>query len=78
LRAFEVGGRCHIEVERRRAQSARLTSGAVTTLKDPEPSSWGPATTAWSAACYLARSGLKVLVLERQPFIGGAAVSRRL
>jgi len=30
------------------------------------------------AACYLARSGLKVLVLERQPYIGGAAVSRRL
>jgi phytoene dehydrogenase-like protein len=27
------------------------------------------------AACYLARSGLKVLVLERQPYIGGAAVS---
>jgi phytoene dehydrogenase-like protein len=30
------------------------------------------------AACYLARAGLKVQVLERQPFIGGAAVSRRL
>ena len=30
------------------------------------------------AACYLARAGLEVLVLERQPFIGGAAVSRRL
>ena len=30
------------------------------------------------AACYLARAGLKVLVLERQPYIGGAAVSRRL
>ena len=30
------------------------------------------------AACYLARSGLKVLVLERQAYIGGAAVSRRL
>jgi phytoene dehydrogenase-like protein len=30
------------------------------------------------AACYLARGGLKVLVLERQPFIGGAAVSRQL
>ncbi len=29
-------------------------------------------------ACYLARAGLKVLVLERQPYIGGAAVSRRL
>ena len=30
------------------------------------------------AACYLARAGLKVLVLERNPFIGGAAVSRKL
>jgi phytoene dehydrogenase-like protein len=30
------------------------------------------------AACYLARVGLKVQVLERNPFIGGAAVSRRL
>jgi phytoene dehydrogenase-like protein len=29
-------------------------------------------------ACYLARAGLKVLVLERQAYIGGAAVSRRL
>ena len=30
------------------------------------------------AACYLARAGLKVLVLERNPYVGGAAVSRRL
>jgi phytoene dehydrogenase-like protein len=30
------------------------------------------------SACYLARAGLKVLVLERNPYIGGAAVSRRL
>jgi phytoene dehydrogenase-like protein len=30
------------------------------------------------AACYLARAGLKVQVLERNPFIGGAALSRRL
>ena len=29
-------------------------------------------------ACYLARAGLKVLVLERNPWIGGAAVSRKL
>ena len=29
-------------------------------------------------ACYLARAGLKVLVLERNHYIGGAAVSRRL
>src|SRR5258708_5031015 len=30
------------------------------------------------AACYLARAGLNMLVLERQAYIGGAAVSRRL
>src|SRR6201996_5871347 len=30
------------------------------------------------AACYLARAGLNVLVLERNPYIGGAAVSRKL
>ncbi|HVO44929.1 MAG TPA: NAD(P)/FAD-dependent oxidoreductase [Steroidobacteraceae bacterium] len=30
------------------------------------------------AACYLARGGLNVLVLERNPYIGGAAVSRSL
>jgi phytoene dehydrogenase-like protein len=30
------------------------------------------------SACYLARSGLKVLVLERNSYIGGAAVSRSL
>ena len=29
-------------------------------------------------ACLLARAGLKVQVLERNPYIGGAAVSRRL
>lgn len=30
------------------------------------------------SACYLARAGLKVLVLERNSYLGGAAVSRRL
>src|SRR6202021_3145905 len=30
------------------------------------------------AACYLARAGLDVLVLERNSYIGGAAVSRQL
>ena len=30
------------------------------------------------AACYLARASLDVLVLERNPYIGGAAVSRQL
>lgn len=30
------------------------------------------------AACYLARAGLKVQVAERNPYIGGAAVSRQL
>src|SRR5215510_9818990 len=29
-------------------------------------------------AAYLAKSGLKVLVLERNPWIGGAAVSREI
>ncbi|MBV9345366.1 MAG: NAD(P)/FAD-dependent oxidoreductase [Gammaproteobacteria bacterium] len=29
-------------------------------------------------ACYLARAGLQVLVLERNTFVGGAAVSRKL
>jgi phytoene dehydrogenase-like protein len=29
-------------------------------------------------ACYLARAGMKVVVLERNAFVGGAAVSRRL
>src|SRR5579862_8116856 len=29
-------------------------------------------------ACYLARAGLQVLVLERNPYVGGAAVSRNL
>jgi len=29
-------------------------------------------------AAYLAKAGLKVLVLERNPYIGGAAVSREL
>jgi len=31
-----------------------------------------------TAACYLARAGLKVLVLERNAYVGGAAVSREL
>jgi phytoene dehydrogenase-like protein len=30
------------------------------------------------AACYLARAGLRVQVLERNPYVGGAAVSRQL
>jgi phytoene dehydrogenase-like protein len=30
------------------------------------------------AACYLARAGLSVLVVERNPYVGGAAVSRQL
>jgi phytoene dehydrogenase-like protein len=31
-----------------------------------------------TAAAYLARAGLDVLVLERNPYIGGAAVSREV
>lgn len=31
-----------------------------------------------TAACYLAKSGLKVLVVERNDYVGGAAVSREL
>jgi len=31
-----------------------------------------------TSACYLARAGLDVVVLERNPYIGGAAVSREL
>src|ERR1700760_1887833 len=30
------------------------------------------------AACYLQRAGLDVLVLERNPYVGGAAISRQL
>ena len=30
------------------------------------------------AACYLARAGLKIVVIEKNPWIGGAAVSREL
>lgn len=30
------------------------------------------------AACYLARAGLKVCVVEKNDWIGGAAVSREL
>jgi len=29
-------------------------------------------------ACYLAKAGLKVCVIERQPFVGGAAISREV
>src|ERR1700687_3840278 len=43
-----------------------------------EPIIGGPGHNGLVAACYLARAGLDVLVLERNPYIGGAAVSRRL
>ena len=31
-----------------------------------------------TTACFLARAGLKVLVVEKNDYIGGAAVSREL
>ena len=31
-----------------------------------------------TTGCYLAKNGLKVIVLEKQPYIGGATVSREL
>ena len=31
-----------------------------------------------TTACYLAKAGLKVIVLERHEYVGGAAVSREL
>ena len=38
--------------------------------------SWsGRATTGWSAAFYLARSGLSTVALERRPFVGGCCVT---
>src|SRR3984885_12865637 len=71
------GGR-HPEVERRHAQSAGLSGAGARTREEPDAIIVGAGHNGLVAACYLARSGLKVLVLERQPYIGGAAVSRRL
>src|ERR1700719_544479 len=71
-------GRCHPEVERRHAQSARLSGSVARTPADLDAVIVGAGHNGLVAACYLARAGLKVLVLERQPYIGGAAVSRRL
>ena len=31
-----------------------------------------------TTACYLAKAGLKVVVVEKQSYVGGAAVSREL
>jgi len=55
-----------------------LSAGAVRTPSDLDAIIVGAGHNGLVAACYLARAGLKVLVLERQPYIGGAAVSRRL
>lgn len=47
-------------------------------VKDPDLIVVGAGHNGLTAACYLARLGLKVLVLERNDYIGGAAVSREL
>ncbi len=62
--------------ERHRAWGDRVSGGAAPA--DLDAIVVGAGHNGLVAACYLARSGLKVLVLERQPYIGGAAVSRRL
>ncbi len=55
-----------------------MSSGASRTPSDLDAIIVGAGHNGLVAACYLARAGLEVLVLERQPYIGGAAVSRRL
>ena len=55
-----------------------MSGGSAKTPADLDAIIVGAGHNGLVAACYLARSGLKVLVLERQPYIGGAAVSRRL
>src|ERR1022692_3780237 len=71
-------GGCDPQVEQRHAQSARLSGNAQRGPQGLDAIIVGAGHNGLVAACYLARAGLKVLVLERMPFIGGAAVSRRL
>src|SRR6202521_3802314 len=55
------------------AAGATTSSGAqAATMASGGPSYW------LVAACYQARAGVEVLVLERNDCVGGAAVSRRL
>jgi phytoene dehydrogenase-like protein len=49
-----------------------LSGGPAKTPADLDAIIVGAGHNGLVAACYLARSGLKVLVLERQPYIGGA------
>ncbi|MGH8140061.1 MAG: phytoene desaturase family protein [Steroidobacteraceae bacterium] len=51
---------------------------ATTSSKRPDAIVVGAGHNGLVAACYLARAGLDVLVLERNAYIGGAAVSRKL
>jgi phytoene dehydrogenase-like protein len=53
-----------------------LSAPAVRPARDWDAVIVGAGHNGLVAACYLARAGLKVLILERQPYIGGAAVSR--
>ena len=77
-KAFEIAVDATLQVERRHAQSAGLSGAAVRSAQDLDAIIVGAGHNGLVAACYLARAGLKVLVLERNPFIGGAAVSRQL
>ena len=78
LKAFRDRRRRDAQVGRRHPQSHRLSAVRWPRASLSTRSSSAPGHNGLVAACYLARAGLKVQVLERMPFIGGAAVSRRL
>ena len=80
-RARQVGAGCRPEQARARifATRARAAGHGQRPAAGAMMRSWSaPATTAWSPPATWRAPGLKVLVLERNPYIGGAAVSRRL
>jgi phytoene dehydrogenase-like protein len=82
LRAFEIAVDATLKSTRRRAKYATHKSaggghGARGMRKRLDAIIVGAGHNGLVAACYLARAGLKVLVLERNAYIGGAAVSRR-